>query len=42
MPGSFAARPPTSDVDALAVAGAEKKPEPNQPIVYAPMAKNAT
>ena len=42
MPGSVAAKPDTAMCQPSSLPTCEKKPEPNQPIVYAPIAKNAT
>ena len=42
MPGRLAAKPDTPTWMPSSSLTAEKKPEPNQPIVYAPIAKNAT
>ena len=42
MPGRFAAKPETPTCQPSPPPTSEKKPEPSQPIVYAPIAKNAT
>ena len=42
MPARFSAKPETPMWTPLPSLTAEKKPEPSQPIVYAPIAKNAT
>ena len=42
MPGRLAAKPETPMWMPSSLPTSEKKPEPSQPIVYAPIAKNAT